>query len=54
MSEYMPILKNVGLAARARKITFGCEMTCDAIRAGKVSLVLLCADAASTTAKKLV
>lgn len=54
MNEYLPVLKNIGLAARARKITFGSEMTCDAIRAGKVSLVLMCDNASSNTAKKLI
>ena len=54
MSEYLPILKNIGLAARARKITFGSEMTCDAIRAKRVTLVLMCESSSSNTAKKLI
>jgi ribosomal protein L7Ae-like RNA K-turn-binding protein len=53
VNEYLPVLKNIGLAARARKITLGSELTCEGIRAGKVSLVLMCESASSNTAKKL-
>ena len=53
MNEYLPVLKNIGLAARAIKITLGSELTCEGIRAGKVSLVLMCESASSNTAKKL-
>ncbi|MBO7148941.1 MAG: ribosomal L7Ae/L30e/S12e/Gadd45 family protein [Clostridia bacterium] len=53
MNEYLKVLGNIGLAARARKITLGNELTCEAISAGKVRMVLMCESASSNTAKKL-
>lgn len=51
MSE--KLLKSVGLAARARKLTFGSDMTCDAVKSGKVKLVLLLDSAAKNSEKKI-
>lgn len=47
------ILKSIGLAARARKIIFGSDMTCEAVASGKVELVILCESAAANTTKRI-
>lgn len=51
MSENL--LKTVGLAARARKITFGSDMTAEGIKSGKVKLVLITTDASANSEKKI-
>ncbi len=45
-------LKTVGLAARARRITFGSDMTLDGAAKGHVALVILSSDASANTEKK--
>ena len=52
--KYLSVLKSIGLAARARKITYGSDMTCDAVREGRVHLVLFSTLAAPNTAKRII
>lgn len=52
-NEYLSTLKNVGLAARAQKLTFGCKLTGDAVKEGTAELVLVCESAAPNTADKI-
>ncbi len=52
--EHINVLKSIGLAARARKVTFGSELTCEGIRAGRVVLALVCKDASEKTAKRVI
>ncbi|WP_162140122.1 L7Ae/L30e/S12e/Gadd45 family ribosomal protein [Haploplasma axanthum] len=47
------MIKIIGLARRARKITSGTEITINGVRSGKVKLVILANDASLNT-KKLV
>ncbi len=47
------MLNQLGLALRARKVTIGTELTINALRQGKVFLILLASDASSNTIKKV-
>ncbi len=46
-------LSTIGLCARARKLSAGAQLSCDAIRGGKAVAVFLCADASENTKKKV-
>lgn len=52
-NKFAPLLKTLGLAARARKITFGTELTCDAVDCAQVNLVILSNKASPGTVKKI-
>jgi ribosomal protein L7Ae-like RNA K-turn-binding protein len=49
-----PLLDLLGLAARARALVYGTDMSRTAAREGKASAVILASDAAPTQARKLV
>lgn len=51
--EYTDILKSIGLAARARKVVFGSELTIESIGQNKAKLVLVSDDASQNTRKKV-
>lgn len=48
------LLKCIGLAARARKIIFGAELTCDGVREKDTELVILSSEASEGTKKRVV
>lgn len=43
----------LGLAARARKIICGTDLSCDSVRAGTARLVLVASDASANTKKRI-
>ena len=43
----------LGLAARARNIVCGTDLSCDSVRAGKARLVLVASDASANTKKRI-
>lgn len=47
------LLGALGLAARARKLTFGTELTCEALERGQLYLVILSKEASQNTLKKV-
>jgi ribosomal protein L7Ae-like RNA K-turn-binding protein len=47
------MIKNLGLAYRAKKITLGADETIKAISKNKIVLVLLASDASENTIKKI-
>jgi ribosomal protein L7Ae-like RNA K-turn-binding protein len=47
------LFRAVGLAAKAHRLTFGCELTCEGIKERKVKLVILLEAAAKNCEKKI-
>ena len=51
--EIQKLLSLIGLARKAGKLTVGTEAVCDAIRGGKVKLVIASAEASDNTKKRI-
>ena len=51
--DYSRLLSSLGLAARARKLSFGTELTCEAAQRGNLHLVILSNEASQNTLKKV-
>ncbi len=52
-SDYSRLLGSLGLASRARKLSFGTELTCEAAHRGNLHLVILSNEASQNTLKKV-
>ena len=53
IADYSKLLGSLGIAARARKLTFGTQLTCEAAQKGKLHLVILSNEASQNTIKKV-
>ncbi len=51
--KYSRLLSSLGLAARAKKLTFGTELTMEAADSGGLYLVILSKEASQNTLKKV-
>ena len=51
--DYSRLLSSLGLAARARKLSFGTELTCEAAQRGNLHLVILSNEASQNTLNKV-
>ena len=52
-NDFKSLLGALGLASRARKLTFGTELTCEAGYKGSLKLVVLSKEASQNTLKKV-
>lgn len=51
--EMTALCRALGLCAKARSLTFGVPMVCDALRKGKIKLVLMARDVSDNTRKRV-